>query len=78
MHRTQISLESEQYRRLGQEARRLGISASALIRQLVEDHLGRSTPEFEDPLDAITGIAHGGGDAIGREHNRHLYGSDLR
>ncbi len=78
MHRTQISLESEQHRRLGQEARRLGISASALMRRLVDDYLASSNAADEDPLDAITGIAHGGGEAIGREHNRTLYGKERR
>lgn len=76
MHRTQISLEPDQHRKLGLEAQRLGISASALIRQLVDDNLRCLTPQPEDPLAAITGIAHGGGEPIGREHNRYLYGSD--
>ena len=30
---------------------------------------------IEDVLISLTGIGSGGGDAIGREHNRHLYGS---
>ena len=74
MHRTQISLEPEQYRLLGDEARRRGISLAALIRSLVDDHLGRREPPCEDPLDALVGIGKGSGEPIGREHNRHLYG----
>ena len=78
MHRTQIALEPEQYRRLGQEARRLGISASALVRRLIDAHLGAPTPVDEDPLAAITSIGHGRGEPIGRDHNRILYGNERR
>ena len=74
MHRTQISLESEQYRLLAEEARRRGLSLAAVIRGLIDDHLGRNEPPVEDPLDALIGIGKGSGEPIGREHNRHLYG----
>lgn len=75
MHRTQISLEQEQYRLLGTEARRKGISISALIRNLVEEHFqSRKVPEA-DPLESVKGIGSGTGEAVGREHNRYLYGS---
>jgi len=76
MHRTQISLEPEQYRRLGDEAHRRGISLAALIRSLIDEHLGRSQEPEEDPLEGLVGIGEGTGDAIGRDHNRHLYGVD--
>ena len=80
MHRTQISLEPEQYRKLGAEARRLGISLSALIRRLVDAHRGgaQGQEEEEDPLDAIAGIGRGDGAPVGREHNRYLYGDRER
>jgi hypothetical protein len=78
MHRTQISLEPEQYRRLGEEARRQGISLSALIRRLVDQHFSGQEPPEQDPLEAITGIGNGSGDPVGREHNRHLYGKTDR
>ena len=75
MHRTQISLEQEQYRLLGTEARRKGVSISALIRNLVEEHFrGRKEPGA-DPLESVKGIGSGTGEAVGREHNRYLYGS---
>ena len=74
MNRTQISLEPEQHRRLGEEARRKGISLSALIRRLVDEYFGRQSLPEEDPLEAIVGIGTGTGEPIGREHNRHLYG----
>jgi hypothetical protein len=77
MHRTQISLKPEQYEQLGAEARRLGISLSALIRRLIDTHLGTS-PDEADPLGAVTGIAQGTGEPVGREHNRYLYGSQER
>ena len=73
MHRTQISLEPEQYRRLGDEARRRGVSLAALIRSLIDEHLGRDTAPVPDPLDELFGIGRGDGEAIGREHNRFLY-----
>ena len=75
MHRVQISLEPEQYRRLGDEARRRGISLAALIRGLIDDHLGRSRETDDDPLEGLIGIAEGTGEAVGREHDRHLYGA---
>ncbi|MCG6939823.1 MAG: ribbon-helix-helix domain-containing protein [Thiohalocapsa sp.] len=76
MHRTQISLEPEQYRRLGDEARRRGISLAALIRGLIDEHLDRSQPPADDPLDALIGIGEGSGEPVGRDHDRHLYGLD--
>ncbi len=76
MHRTQISLEHEQYRLLGAEARRKGISLSALIRNLVEEYFGSEKPSEQDPLEAVIGIGSGTGGSVGREHNRYLYGRD--
>ncbi len=78
MHRTQISLEPEQYRRLSDEARRRGMSLAALLRSLVDEHLGRSQPPAEDPLDALIGIGEGTGEAVGRDHNHHLYEASNR
>jgi hypothetical protein len=75
MHRTQVSLEPEQYRRLGDEARRRGISLAALIRGLIDEHLDRGQPPADDPLDALIGIGEGSGEPVGRDHDRHLYGS---
>ncbi|MCY3689202.1 MAG: hypothetical protein F4234_06915 [Gammaproteobacteria bacterium] len=75
MHRTQILLEQEQYRLLGIEARKKGISVSALVRNLVDAHFqGEREPET-DPLESIIGIGSGTGEAVGRDHNRYLYGS---
>jgi hypothetical protein len=76
MHRTQISLEPEQYRRLGDEAERLGISLSALIRRLVDEHFGNEVATGTDPIDELCGMAFGTGEPVGRNHNRYLYGKD--
>ena len=75
MHRTQISLEPEQYRRLGDEARQRSISLAALIRGLIDEHLDRNPPTAEDPLEGLIGIGEGSGEPVGREHDRHLYGA---
>lgn len=74
MHRTQISLEREQHRLLGIEARRRGISLSALIRSLVDEYFSADGGSAQDPLEAVVGIGSGTGDPVGREHNRYLYG----
>ncbi len=73
MHRTQISLEEKQYLFLMQESRRRGVSLSDLIRQFVAEEM-RQSPSIEDPLDKLAGMAEGPGDAVGREHDRFLYG----
>lgn len=75
MHRTQISLKQEQYRRLRAEAQRKGISLSGLIRSIVDDHFVSAGSPAQDPLDALGGIGLGTGDPVGREHNPHLYGA---
>lgn len=75
MHRTQISLEAEQYRRLGEEARLRRISMAALIRGLIDEHLGRQQTPDEDPLEGLVGIGEGTGEPVGREHDRYLYAS---
>ena len=76
MHRTQISLEREQYEMLATEAQRRGVSLAAVVRDLIAGKLGKSPRrrEVTDPLAAITGIGAGTGEPIGRHHNRFLYG----
>ncbi|MGH8607725.1 MAG: CopG family transcriptional regulator [Gammaproteobacteria bacterium] len=75
MRRTQISLEEKQYVFLTQESRRRGISLSELIRQFISEHLQQRSPS-EDPVDKLCGMAEGPGGAIGREHDRFLYGKE--
>lgn len=74
MHRTQISLEREQYELLMREAQRRGVSLSALLRELVGARYQSSRRTRRNPLGVITGIGAGSGDAVGRRHNRLLYG----
>lgn len=76
MHRTQISLETEQYELLTREAQRRGVSLSALLRELVGARYQRSKPKGSrpDPLASITGLGAGTGERVGRKHNRLLYG----
>jgi hypothetical protein len=77
MHRTQISLEREQYELLTREAERRGVSLSALLRELVGARYQRrksSRGRGADPLARITALGAGTGEAVGRKHNRLLYG----
>lgn len=76
MHRTQISLEADQHRRLREEARSRGVSLSAILRELIDAKLGeakRTRTKRPDPLASITGIANGPGERVGRDHDRYLY-----
>lgn len=76
MHRTQISLEREQYELLTREAQRRGVSLSALLRELVGARYQRpkaSQRQRPDALASITGLGAGSGEAVGRKHNRLLY-----
>ncbi len=77
MHRTQISLEPEQHRRLSEEARRTGISMSALIRQLIDAYFDRTEPETDDPLESIVGIGSGTGEPVSHTHDRYLYSKKI-
>lgn len=72
MHRTQISLEEDQYQFLIQEAHKRKKSLSAIIRQLVTEHFKEKTSA--NPLEKIAGIAEGDGQAVGKNHNQYLYG----
>lgn len=79
MQRTQISLEREHYDLLVSEAQRRGVSLAAVVRQLIADQLRapkRAAGRRSGPLAAITGLGAGTGAAIGRNHNRFLYGRD--
>lgn len=76
VHRTQISLEREQYELLASEAQRRGVSLAAVVRDLIAGQLKRSAGgrRLVDPLAAIRGIGAGTGEPVGRDHNRFLYG----
>lgn len=76
MHRTQISLEREQYELLAAEAQRRGVSLAAVVRELIAGGLGKATRRRRGaaPLARITGLGAGTGEPVGRNHNRLLYG----
>lgn len=59
--------------------------AAALRRVVSEPAVNRHdsdtenlSPESEDPLEKIIGIGHGTGEAVGRHHNRWLYGDHAK
>jgi len=74
MHRSQILLEEKQYRFLSDEAGRRGISISALLRKLIDDHIRshRNPPLDQDVLWDMVGIARGGVEDVSEEHDRYL------
>ena len=75
MHRTQISLEPEQYDLLMREARRRGVSLAAVVRTLVTEQLRPPLrASSKTPLASITGLGEGDGQAVGSRHNEFLYG----
>ena len=81
MQRTQISLESEHYELLVRESRQRGVSLAAVVRQLIADGLrkpGRRSRSRAGPLARIKGLGEGTGEAVGRQHNRNLYGDQRR
>ena len=77
MHRTQISLEENQYERLMVLARQEGISLSALIRRMLDSQL-TAYPATPDPLDELMGIAEGTGEPVSEDHDHYLYGKPKR
>ena len=79
MVRTQIQLPEEQYRRLRQLARRLGISLSEAIRRCVADRLAveETTPSHEERVRAALAVCGKyvdpqGPSRVAPEHDRHL------
>ena len=75
MHRTQISLEIEQYDLLVREAQQRGISLAAVVRGMIVKQLQKPERGNAKPsqLAAVTGLGEGDGHAIGRNHNEFLY-----
>ena len=74
MHRTQISLEEQQYHHLKRYAKESQQSISAVIRGLLDRYIDQAEDDLPDnPLTRLKGIVSGDGTAIGREHNQHLY-----
>jgi len=76
MHRTQIYLEEAQYEMLRARARREGKSLAAVIRQILDEALGRgaSRGRSADPLDGVIGMAEGDGSSVAENVAEYLYG----
>jgi len=75
MHRTQLLLEEWQYHSLKSLADERGCSLSALVRDILREHLRDRDRRRNERLSAIEGVAEGPPD-LGRSHDRYLYGSD--
>ncbi len=71
MHRTQLLLEEWQYEALRARAERESKSISALLREIVSQHLGRSAGK----LRLMEGVAEGPSD-LAADHDRYLYGEE--
>lgn len=53
----------------------LKMSLAELLSKVVEGYLSENMPpDAEDPLEKLVGIGRGTGEAVGRQHNRWLYG----
>jgi plasmid stability protein len=74
MHRTQLLLEPWQYEALRLRAEREGRSLSAILRDILTEHLDPAGGRVSARLAAIEGVAEGPPD-LGRNHDRHLYGA---
>ncbi len=75
MHRTQISIEETQYSNLRRYAEARRQSISAVIRDLLDQHIPNSQTDTLDdnPLQQIKGIVSGQENSSGRNHNDILY-----
>lgn len=74
MKRLQISLEPELDGRLGQEARREGVSKAEVVRRCLRERVDVLPPLSEDPFFAATGIFKGGGLRPGETIDDVVYG----
>jgi hypothetical protein len=74
MHRTQISIQQEQYRLLLDEAQRTGKSISAVLRDWIDERIRskRQGSLKRDPLWGMVGIARGGTGKVSEEHDKYL------
>ena len=74
MHRTQIYLEDIHYQVLLNRARRDGKTLSALIREILDEHLGFGPGKGKDPLSDVIGIGKGDGSRVAENYEDYLYG----
>jgi hypothetical protein len=73
MHRAQVLLYEHHYSFLKTESERQGKTISGLLREIIDNYLQNQARE-DDPLWDLIGMAEGEGKAIGREHDKYLYG----
>lgn len=74
MYRTQVLLERRQYEVLKRMAREEGRSLSALLRQILDDHLFHPEGQGERPaLHELAGLGYDP-QLAGRDHDQALYG----
>lgn len=75
MHRTQIYLEELQVQALRSRARREGKTVAAVIREILDRHLGLIPDDgAADPLAKVIGIGAGDGAAVAEHCDEFLYG----
>jgi len=78
MKRTNISLKKWQYEYLKERAQREDVSMSGLVREMVEEYASRETEAAgNDPIHDIVGAANGENENVAREHDRHLYDTEV-
>jgi hypothetical protein len=76
MHRSQIMLKEHQYAYLVNEAQRQGKSISAIIRDLIDEHVTQTRNLENDPFFDIIGMVEGDGEPVGRSIDYYVYGID--
>lgn len=78
MHRTQISIEEDQYYSLRHYAETHRKSISSVIRDLLNQHISNIQPDElnKNPLQQIKGIVSGKEKSVGRNHNDIIYKQD--
>lgn len=78
MHRAQLLLEEWQYEQLKSEAESRDESISKVVRDILGEYLRKRSEQGRSRLAGICGIADGPAEAIGLDHDHHLYGAPKR
>ena len=73
MHRAQIMIEPWHHDALRALAESRGVSVSAIVRDILTEHLSTAPGTVKKRLDEIAGVAEGPAD-LGSEHDSYLYG----
>jgi predicted CopG family antitoxin len=78
MHRSQIMLKEEHYAYLVSEAQRQDKSISQIVRELIDEHMGRSRNLEGDPFFDIIGMVEGDDPDAAIDHDHYVYGLPRR